>query len=546
AACGGGGSDSGGATAPARAPAVPPPPPPPPVSTKAFVDATAASGIDYQTGYRITPPRYHPSHFSTSGAAAADYDNDGDIDIFIVRGDIGPNLLYRNSGSGVFFDVAGPAGLAYTATANENYRLTGPAFADMDGDGDLDLFIGGVFGDPSFIYANNGDGTFTDVTAGSGIDLMQADYNISTSFGDYDLDGDLDMFISHWGTARDMSNPGDTEHLWRNDSAGGVIRFTSVSEAAGIAPSILTLPDPRVGLREHDYTFTSSFVRIDDDLYPDIVSVADYDQTMVFMNNRDGTFTNATDVNVITDSFGMGSALGDFDDDGDIDWFVTSIFENGPVPSTPHDGNRLYRNDGGVFVDVTATAGVIDGGFGWGACFVDLDNDGDLDIYHTNGWPIDFADDTSRAFVSHGAGWFSQDAAELGLDDSDEGRGVICADFDDDGDADILQLHRSLPISATLWRNNVPANNYLKIKLRGNAPNTEAAGARIFVQLGSRTLMREIIIGNNFLSQNPTVQLFGLGAFTQADQVRIEWPDGRETVLAGVAAGQLLSVTQPP
>ena len=104
-------------------------------------------------------------------------------------------------------------------------------FADMDGDGDLDLYLGGLDGDPSLIFANNGDGSFSDVTVGSGIDTMTSEHNISAAFGDYDLDGDLDLFVAHWGTARDYSSPGDTEHLWRNDTDAGGSKFTSVSES---------------------------------------------------------------------------------------------------------------------------------------------------------------------------------------------------------------------------------------------------------------------------------------------------------------------------
>ena len=146
-----GGSGGGGNSTPS--PPVTQTPPDP-----AFSDVTAASGIDYKTGYvgfDLIDPEIAPS-----AAAAGDYDDDGDIDLFIVRGDIGPNLLYRNDGDLVFVDVAMDAGIAYTAGREENYRHSAPAFADMDGDGDLDLFVGGTDDDPSMIFMNNGDGTF--------------------------------------------------------------------------------------------------------------------------------------------------------------------------------------------------------------------------------------------------------------------------------------------------------------------------------------------------------------------------------------------------
>lgn len=266
---------------------------------------------------------------------------------------------------------------------------SGVAAGDYDNDGDIDLFLGGLDGDPSLLFANNGDGTFSDVTAGSGIDNLQASHNISAAFGDYDLDGDLDLFVAHWGTPRDISSPGDTQHLWRNDTDDSGMKFQSVSETAGISPTILSLPDRFITQPElRDFTFAPTFARINNDLYPDILSVADFNYTQYFINNQDGTFTNATDIEVLRDGNGMGPAVADYDNDGDLDWFVTSIKchveSDCALGTMSRLGNRLYSNENGVFVDVTDAAGVASGGWGWGACFLDIDNDGYLDIYHTN------------------------------------------------------------------------------------------------------------------------------------------------------------------
>ena len=519
----------------------------------AFTNVTLASGMTYEAGFVIPPQNLSVRDIATSGAAAGDYDADGDIDVFIVRGDVGPNLLYRNDGNLTFTDVAESAGLAFTESTTENYRHSGVTFADMDGDGDLDLFMGGLE-DPSMLFANNGDGTFTDVTLGSGIDNLSARYNMSAAFGDYDLDGDLDMFVAHWGSARDQQNPGDTQHLWRNDSDEDRITFTSASEVAGISPSVVTLPDPLAISDSFDRTFTPRFARIDADSYPDLLVVADFNQSQFFVNNQDGTFSNATDVEVLIDGNGMGSAVGDYDNDGDLDWFVTSILYPGDKTvldaRLSHIGNRLYRNHLGAFEDVTDAAGVADGGWGWGACFIDFENDGDLDIYHTNGWQnglgnpdpafLTYLSDSSRAFVNHGDGTFTDEAETLGLSDVSMGRGVVCADFDDDGDVDILLLHDS----ATLWRNDLDGNTFLRVKLVGLSPNTEGAGSRIIVSTSDTTQVREIMIGNNFVSQDPTVQVFGLGTATSAD-VTVQWPDGQETVLTDVEHRQSLEVMHP-
>jgi hypothetical protein len=213
-------------------------------------------------------------------------------------------------------------------------------------------------------------------------------------------------------------------------------------------------------------------------------------------------------------------------------------------------GNRLYRNEDGAFVDVTDEAGVASDGWGWGACFIDFENDGDLDIYHTNGWTLtdefhDFSIDTSRAFVANGAGQFEDRSVEIGLVDTQQGRGVVCADFDNDGDVDILQLHRSSDVAATLWRNDAEGNNFLSVKLNGLSPNTEAAGGRITITVAGAKQMREISIASNFVWQNPTVQTFGLGTSSQVDELTVQWPDGRMSTLANVQAGQLISVNHP-
>jgi hypothetical protein len=546
-ACGGGSSDNTTTpTTPTTGPVA-----------KQFADVTASSGIDLGDvteglGPDIRVPELQ--RIAAVGAAAGDYDNDGDIDLFIVRGITGSNLLYRNAGNLVFEEVAETAGVAFTQSATANYHHSGPMFADIDGDDDLDLFMGGLDGDPSLIFENNGDGTFTDVTAGSGIDTMSSTNSISASFGDYDLDGDLDLFVAHWGSPRDYSLPGDTEHLWRNDTDVTGIKFESVSEAAGISPTILTLPDDLTIQRPSDFTFAPAFARIDDDLYPDILSVADFNYSQYFVNNQDGTFTNATDTEVIIDGNGMGSAIADFDNDGDLDWFVTSIecHLDGDCKDGLWSrlGNRLYRNESGAFEDVTVEIGVESGGWGWAACFLDLENDGDLDIYHTNGWSDtdgiqDFSVDTSRAFVLNDLGQYENKAAELGLDDIEQGRGVVCADFDNDGDVDILQLSFSVNAAAKLWRNETAGNNFLRVKLKGAAPNTEAAGARITTTVNGDSQTREISIASNFVSQNPTVQTIGLGSAAQVDEMAIQWPDGRQTVVTNITANQLVTVDHP-
>jgi hypothetical protein len=406
-------------------------------------------------------------------------------------------------------------------------------------------------GDPCVLYENEGDGTFTDVTEESGLKSMGARNTISAAFGDYDLDGDLDAMLAHWGTPRPPDGSGgngDTESLWRNDSDAGGIRFTNVSVEAGIAATIIARRGGYVDFQpdalDYDYTFTPAFARMDADRYPDILSVADFSNTRVFMSNGENagsvTFRDTTDNSVIIDRNGMGAAVGDVDNDGDLDWFVTGIFGANETV-----GNRLYRNDGnGVLQDSTIAAGVQDGGWGWGACFADFNLDGRLDIFHTNGWESDpfddFAHDRSRLFIAEASGpKFTDEAASRGMTDTEQGRAVVCADFDGDGDVDIFMTNRGLENSGAFWENDDEENENrsLSVRLVGAAPNTEAVGARIRVTQDSVVQMREIAVGNNFTSQNVTTQIFGLGESTAADTVEIEWPDGSVDTYTDVQAG---------
>jgi hypothetical protein len=588
AACGGGEGDES-AFSPSLQPAEPEP---------LFVDVAAASNIAYKVGY--TRPSligrgdlaFQVSMMTYGGAAAGDCDNDGDIDLFITYGNTGgpdggggPNRLYLNQlaeqDNGLLFeDTAAKAGVANTRPdGRNNDRHSGPAFADMDGDGDLDLFLGGVYDDPSKIYENRGDCVFTDVTSNSpDIEQMLASHTISAGFGDYDLDGDLDMFLTHWATPDKLyrlSGPRlvETEHLWRNESDRSGIRFVNASEETGVSDLVwLTRTYPGTydfpfSAQDFDFTFTPTFARINADLWPDIAIAADFGTTQIAINNGDGTFRSLENRALREAQFGMGSALGDIDNDGDLDWFVSSILGPGTNVITPH-GNRLFSNDGGpsLFVDDTARLGVADGSFGWGTCFLDIDNDADLDIYHTNGFPETFLtpldayeSDASRVFMMNEAGTYTDEADALGLAARTLGRGVVCADFDHDGDTDILELTDDPVNSAKLWENRTAAagRNFLRVRLEGLAPNTQAAGARIFAQIGGTRQMREVMIGSNYTSQNPTVQIFGLGSSTSVDELRLEWPAidsgagpvQQVTVLTGPLAasesGQTLVIRQP-
>ena len=396
------------------------------------------------------------------------------------------------------------------------------------------MFVSSFADGQPTVFKNLKDGTFENVTDQTGLD-QAAKVSFSMAFGDYDRDGDLDLFITHW---READGSEFLQYLWANDGNG---HYTDVSAISGVAAA-LKAADVK--------TFTPNFTDINDDGWPDLLIASDFGTTRVLMNNG-GTYVDAT-TDVISDENGMGASVGDYDDDGDLDWFVTSIYE----PTNNRTGNRLYRNDGqGNFDDVTEEAGVRLGHWGWGSCFADFNNDSYLDIFHVNGFgnelSPDFASlqafysDPSRLFMSNGAdGTFTEQSVDSGIDDTRQGRAVVCFDYDNDGDQDILVGNFAEPIQ--LFKNNTGnQSNYLGVKLLGKLTNSQGVGAKITIETTDGQQMREIRNGNNYLSANPQQAHFGLSAIQSVTKVTVEWADGQTSVLEGVAANQVKEIKHP-
>jgi len=487
-----------------------------------FVDVTAESQINYTHGYTSVNPT--DKMMIAGGVVAGDYDRDGWVDLFIPQGDIGPNLLYRNLGTIARFREKGvEAGVAVGPDFS-----CGGVFADIDGDGWLDLIVGGILGDPASVFLNNGDGTFADVTATAGVDNGLDQF--SFALADIDGDQDLDMACGHWTGSDMFERP---LSVWTNDGDGN---FTDVSAAADVS-TIQT------------FAFAPNFSDIDDDGWLDLLVASDFGTSVILMNDGDFTFTQNLS-SPITDENGMGASVGDYDNDGIFDWFVTSIWDPDQTPEGNWGitGNRLYRGlGGGLFEDVTDAAGVREGYWGWASCFADFNNDGHLDLFHVNGFPhisaSEFHNDPARMFVSNGNGTFTERSTELGVDDTGQGRGIVCFDYDRDGDIDIFISNNAQP--PKLYRNDGGNDgNYLALRLAGLPPNTEGIGARIYVTVGASTQMRDIRAGSNFASNSPAEAHFGLGTATVVDEVRVEWPNCVVTVLVDVPAGQLSTISQ--
>jgi len=496
-----------------------------------FTEVTLDAGINHSHGYLPqdiddTDPSYERI-LQGAGVASGDYDQDGWIDLYVTRGSIGPNLLYRNLGNGSFVDMAESAGVAL-----DGRKDAGATFADVDGDGWPDLFIGGVNGTKARLYRNKQNGTFENITSQAG--LAQIDNSFSASFADYDKDGDLDLYLAHWNDA-DQGN-----YLFQND---GNAKFTDISASAGIPNGLMA-----------DYT--PIFADINNDGWLDLLVAADFSTSQVYINDQDGSFTLVTDNEIITDDNGMGAAAGDYDNDGDIDWFVSSIFDPRGIPNdvipganTGASGNRLYKNAGdGTFEDVTDAAGVKIGGWGWGSCFADFNNDGWLDIFHVNGYVTAnftnnavFLTDGSRFYISNQDGTFTGREQELNFSDTGQGRGIVCFDYDLDGDIDVFVANNQQ--APALYRNDGGNDqNFLTIKISGEDLNSEAIGARVYLTTGEITQMREIYAGSNFISNNPSEAYFGLGDHTVINELRVVWPSGEEKVLTDIPANQMLTI----
>jgi cytochrome c peroxidase len=493
-----------------------------------FTDITDSAGLNYELP---VSDLIDEIHLVTGGVSVADYDDDGWLDFFVSHS-LQPGKLFRNLGNGSFAEttqILGPL----------NNRQLGSLFIDADEDGDMDLLLSEDVEDEGFsrLLINNGS-AFTNSIAKSGISFSR--FAHSFSMGDYDSDGDLDLYAAHWGGPKDDVNPG---YLWQKQDSG---LFVDSSQVLPPVPA-----SPVAGIGNADVQFTANFADIDGDHDSDILLSGDFETSQVLINNS-AVFQDVT-TSEISDENGMGGSVGDYDNDGDLDWFVTSIWN--PLDSKGYTGgetgNRLYNNNGsGIFTDKTDQAGVREGYWGWGSCFADFNNDGWLDIFHTNGMTDgrsitetsfpQFLDDPNRLFINNKDGSFSERSAELGIQHTAHGRGISCFDFDKDGDVDILIANNGL--APSLYRNNsaVIDGGYLSVQLVGEQKNKQAVGAKIWLESGDLNQYRELRLGSNYMSNDPVIAHFGLANMATVDKLTIRWPDGTLQVINDVAINQHL------
>ena len=520
-----------------------------------FVDVARQSGIVFHHTNGASSEKYLPETMG-SGALLFDYDGDGWMDAFLVdSGSIADpgvdrrarHRLFHNRGNGTFEDVSDRSGIQHRA-----YGM-GACAGDYDGDGRTDLYITS-FG-ANTLYRNRGDGTFADVTAAAHVDDPR--WSTGCAFADLDRDGDLDLWVVNYVDADRSHSPycGNvrlgvrfychplqfaplSSTVYRND--GGV--FTDVSTAAGVA----SLRANGLGVVITDD---------DNDGWPDVFVANDTMPNFLFHNSGHMKFVETgllSGIAVGADGkarAGMGIDTGDYDGDGTLDLVVTNLdFEM-------HTLNRGL--DRGLFTYATVESGI---GFptlpfvGFGVGFVDVDNDGLLDIAIANGHILDnaplfrtgstymqrkllFRNASGRRFVEIGRSAGPAFAAER------VSRGLAVGDIDNDGDLDLLVNDNGQ--DAELLRNDGGNRAHaLLVRLRGSGANTEAIGARVVAAAGGRTQMRDIKAGSSYLSQNDLRAHFGLGAALRVDRLDVRWPSGHQETIAGVAADQIVTIQE--
>jgi hypothetical protein len=367
---------------------------------------------------------------------------------------------------------------------------------------------------------------------------------MSVGAGDFDRDGYVDLFTTEWNGQPPLTCSGTHGRLLHNRGTDAPGFFEDVTEATR---TLMTFGD--LGATQLPLSFSPAFVDLDDDGWPELAVASDGRTSQLFWNDANGRFTRGTEAAMVgTDEFGMGSTFGDYDNDGDFDWFVTSVYE---VDGNPRrDGNRLYRNEGGrLFSDRTDATGVRDGAWGWGAAFFDYDNDGDLDLGHTNGFPVvdGYLDDPVRLWRNDD-GVMSEVAQALGMTDTGDGRAYLTFDYDNDGDLDVfLTNHHGTPV---LYRNEGGnAGDWLRVRAKGVVSPADGRGAKVTVTAEELTQVRQIGVGSHYLGEGETVAHFGLGAGYDAAggtvDIHVRFSSGRTVDLIDVAPNQLIVVTEP-
>ena len=543
-----------------------------------FVDVTEEAGIHFKHTNGKTEHK-HIIETMGSGAVFFDYDTDGDADLYFVNSgsiparlqsaptdsagnaktanviinlpdksaptDSAGNALYRNDGNGRFTDVTDISG-----TGDTGYGMAAAA-GDIDNDGDAELYVANFGQD--ILYRNNGDGTFTDITEAAGIDNQS--WGIAAVYLDFNLDGHLDIFVVNY-LVYDVSMPvetykgivgyghprryrGTADVLYRNNGDG---TFTNVAAEAGV-----TNPDEGRGMAAIACDYNN-------DGFPDIYVTNDTNRNFLYRNNGDGTFTDESlfigggyDENGVAEG-SMGVDCGDYNGDGWLDFIIANS-----------EKATLYKNEEGIlFADATVESGLQQPTLpfvGFSPLFLDYDNDGQLDIFCANGHPQDVIKilqdhetyaQRAQLFRNNGDSTYHEVSETAGayFASAFVGRAAACADYDNDGDTDIIVMNSNQ--RAVLLRNEIGnRHNWLGIKLVGTQSNRNGIGAKVTIHAGEMTQVTETKSGSSYASGSDTRLLFGVAEHERVEKIIITWPSGIRQELAGVEVNQILTISEP-
>ncbi len=518
-----------------------------------FVEAAQSRGLTFvhDSGAADTR-RFFMPEIMVGGGALLDMDDDGDLDVYLVQGGSlldeahtrPPNRLYRNSGDGIFEDVTEGSG------ADDRGYGAGAATGDYDGDGDVDVYVTNV--GANVLLANDGTGRFTDVTAHAGVG--DPGWGASAAFFDYDLDGDLDLFVSNyllWSVATKVDCYGDFHEgldycgpkaidrpardvLYRNNGDG---TFDDVTSEAGLG----------------DHRGTGLGVVCGDfngDGRPDIFVANDAWEDRLWINLGDGRFEDRAllaGCSVAESGMataGMGVTAADIDDDGDLDLMVCNL-----VAET----DSVFRNEGDYFTNITAAAGIAPVsrpftrfGMGW----IDFDNDGRVDLYQANGrvkrheklYSDDYYAEPNLLYRGVAGGRFEPVVPRGGTVEQLVGssRAAVFGDVNNDGAVDVLVVNRDGP--AHLLINAVESRgHWLLLRVLGDN-GADAIGARVTMQVGERTVTRDVRTAYSYLAANDPRIHIGLGDRDLARNVTVRWPDGTTEAFGDLKADQIATL----
>jgi len=533
----------------------------PPAVGFAFREVAGEAGLRAVTTFGGRERNKYLLETTGTGVALFDYDGDGWLDLFLVngttlegfpRGEEPRSHLYRNRGDGTFEDRTPPA-------IRDNVGWgQGACVGDYDNDGRDDLFV--TYYGQNRLYHNLGGGQFEDATARAGLTSPRTRWGTGCAFLDYDRDGQLDLFAANYidldlkaaptpesGLCRykgvkvacgPPGLPGGKNVLFRNRGDG---RFEDVSERAGI-------------LEAGTYGLGVSTLDFDDDGWTDLYVANDSNPCALYLNRHDGTFE---DMGVLSGcafsqdgkpQAGMGIAIGDYDHTGTLDIFKTNF---------AGDTSTLYSNTGGGFCDDRTFAsgvGTNTRWLGWGTGFLDLDNDGWLDLFLTNGHVYPEVDqlETEAGYKQRkvvyrnlGNGRFEDVSERLGppVTTPKAGRGAAFGDYDNDGDVDVVV--NNVHDAPDLFRlETTTAHHWLLLKLVGTRSNRSAIGARVRCVVGNTTLVDEVRGGGSYISQNDLRVHFGLGSAARVDRLEVRWPSGLTEAWTDVAGDRILELRE--